>query len=125
MMGYDSHTIYQVYIKDQNNVIWVKIFYIFEDYKIKASIKILNYNEGKPTFQGFFSSDNDKKSEKLMSTYDKSKEVENIKGKQSTHIKLTNTCDNSQKFRGTKGKQLNSYIYASQEFNNEARSYTD
>lgn len=31
LVGYDDHAIYRVHIKDQNKVIWIKDFRIFED----------------------------------------------------------------------------------------------
>lgn len=89
LVGYDGHTIYQVQIKNQKKVIRVKDLCIFKDYKIKTSIKLPDYNNDKPTFQGFFSKNNDKKGlEKLSSTYVKSQKVENTKEKQLT----SDTC---------------------------------
>lgn len=53
LVGYNGHTIYRVYIKDQNKVIRVKDLQIFEDFKIKSSTNLTNY-ENKPTFERFF-----------------------------------------------------------------------
>lgn len=53
LMGYDSHIIYKVYIKDQNKVIQIKNIRIFKDFETKLFINLLNYKE-KSTFKGFF-----------------------------------------------------------------------
>lgn len=45
LVSYNSHIIYQVYIKDQNKVIQVKNFQIFKNYKKKTFIKLANYNK--------------------------------------------------------------------------------
>ena len=127
LVGYDGHTIYRVQIKDQKKVIQVKYLRIFEDYKTKASSELPDYNEGKPTFQGFFTEDKDeKRSEELTSTCDKGRKVDNAKGKQSTQTKeLTSTCDNSRKVRGTEAKS-NSHDHSGQKINdNEAISHAD
>ena len=50
LVVYNGHTIYQVYIKDQKKVIWVKNLWIFEDYKVKVLTKLSNYNKDKPMF---------------------------------------------------------------------------
>lgn len=39
----------------------MKDFRIFEDYGSKSSTKLLDYNKGTPTFQGFFFEDNNDK----------------------------------------------------------------
>lgn len=59
LVGYNSHTIYGIHIKEQNEVIWVKDLRIFEDYKSKIATKLPDYNNGIPTFQGFLLGDND------------------------------------------------------------------
>ena len=126
-MGYDSHTIYRVHIKDQKKVFRVKDLRIFENFKTKASTELPDYDEGKPTFQGFFSEDNDEEgSEELTSTCDKSRKVDNAKGKQSTQIKkLTSTCDNGRKVGGIEGK-LNSNVHVDRKVNDaEARSHAE
>ncbi|MCJ1346413.1 hypothetical protein MMC31_004629, partial [Peltigera leucophlebia] len=58
LVGYDGHTIYQVYLKDQMKVIWVKDLCIFQDYESKFSTELPDYSEGTPTFQGFLLADN-------------------------------------------------------------------
>ena len=40
LVGYDSHTINQLDLKDHKKVIWVKNLCIFEDYKSKLSTKL-------------------------------------------------------------------------------------
>ncbi len=50
LVGYDGHTIYRVHIREQNKVIHIKDLRIFEDYKIKTSKGLPNY-ENSPTFQ--------------------------------------------------------------------------
>lgn len=64
-MGFDGHTIYKVHIKDQNRVIRVKNFRIFEDYKSKGSTELPDYSESLSTFQGFFHLDNDNEEQEL------------------------------------------------------------
>lgn len=97
LVGYDSHTIYWVYIKNQKKVIRVKDLCIFEDYKTKTSTELPDYDNDKPTFQGFLSEDNDEqRSEKLSSICIKSQKVENTKEKQlisdtRTGQKVSNT----------------------------------
>ena len=49
LVGYDGHTIYRVYIKDQKKVIRVKGLRIFEDYETKTSTDLPDYDE-RPTF---------------------------------------------------------------------------
>ena len=61
LMGYDGHTIYWVYLKDQKKVIWVKDLRIFEDYKSKLSTEFLDYNKDTPIFQGFLLANNNNK----------------------------------------------------------------
>lgn len=105
LVGYNRHTIYQIHIKDQNKVIQVKNLCIFKDYEIKASTKLLDYNEDKLMFQGFLSEgNNDEKSEELINTCHKDWEVKKAKKKQFTHIELINTYNNGQKVRDTKRK---------------------
>lgn len=50
LVGYNSHTIYPVYIKDQKKVIQVKNICIFKDYKTKVSTNLPDYNKDKPMF---------------------------------------------------------------------------
>lgn len=59
LVGYNGHTIYQVYLKNQKKVIWVKDLCIFEDYENKLSNKLPDYSEDTPTFQDFFLVDDD------------------------------------------------------------------
>lgn len=59
LVGYDGHTIYRVYIKEQNKVIWVKNLYIFKNYKAKKSIKISDYFNNLLTFQDFYYNNDD------------------------------------------------------------------
>lgn len=51
---YDSQKIYRVYIKKQKKVIQIKNLCIFDNYKIKAIIKLLDYDNSTPTFQEIF-----------------------------------------------------------------------
>lgn len=51
LVGYDGHTIYRVHIKDQNKVIHMEGLQLFEGFKAKISIGLLDYNDGTPTFQ--------------------------------------------------------------------------
>lgn len=61
LVGYNGHTIYRVHIKEQNKFIWIKNFYIFEDYKTKESTKLPDYTRNLRTFQSFcYKHDNDK-----------------------------------------------------------------
>ena len=127
LVGYDGHTIYRVHIKDQKKVIQVKDLRIFEDYKTKASNELPDYDEGKPTFQGFLFEDNDEEgSEELTSTCDKGRKIDNAKGKQSTQTKeLTSTCDNGRKVGGIEGKS-NSNAHAGRKVNDaETRFHAD
>ncbi len=50
LVGYNGHTIYRVYLKDQRKVIRVKDLRIFEDYATKSSTKLPDYSESNPTF---------------------------------------------------------------------------
>ena len=59
LVGYDGHTIYRVYLKDQKKVIQVKNLRIFKDYKSKFSTELPDYSKGTPKFQGFLLADND------------------------------------------------------------------
>lgn len=59
LVGYDSHTIYPVYLKDQKKVIQVKDLHIFEDYTIKNTTGLHDYSIGNPIFQDFLLIDND------------------------------------------------------------------
>lgn len=89
-MGYDGHTIYRVYLKDQKKVIWVKNLRIFEDYESRISTELPDYSEGTPTFQGFLLVDNDNKQlEDLHSTHAgrKAKGVEKANQSLSPHNK--------------------------------------
>lgn len=51
LVGYDGHTIYKVHIIDQNKVIHIEGLQLFEGFKAKISIGLLDYNDGTPTFQ--------------------------------------------------------------------------
>ena len=68
LVGYDGHTIYRVYIKEQNKVIRVKDLRIFEDYESKSASELPDYNNGTPTFQGFNLDDNDDEKEENSQT---------------------------------------------------------
>ena len=65
LVGFDGHTIYKVYIKDQNRVIRIKNLRIFEDYKSKGSTKLPDYFESLSTFQRFFHTDNEDEEQEL------------------------------------------------------------
>lgn len=65
LVGFARYTIYKLHIKDQNRVIQMKDLPIFEDYKTKKFIKLLDYSENKTTFQRFFHIDNDNKDQEL------------------------------------------------------------
>lgn len=85
LVGYDDHTIYWVYIKNQKKVIKVKDLCIFEDYETKTSTELPDYNNNRLTFQGFLSEDNDEeRSKKLLSTCVKSQKIGNTERKQLT-----------------------------------------
>ena len=60
-MGYNSHIIYRVHLKDQKKIIQVKDLCIFENYESKFSIELLDYSESTPTFQEFLFADNNNK----------------------------------------------------------------
>lgn len=49
LIGFDRHTIYRVYIKEQNKVIKVKDLRIFKDTTVKAYLVLPNFNR-KPIF---------------------------------------------------------------------------
>lgn len=59
LVGYDNHTIYKIYIKDQNKVLQVKNLRIFKNFKIKPFTNFSNY-KNKPTFEKFLLADRDK-----------------------------------------------------------------
>ncbi len=84
-MGYDGHTIYRVYLKDQKKVIRVKDLRIFQDYVTKSSTRLADYNKGNPTFQGFLLANNDNKQhgEKMHSAHASDQEV--LKVEKPTH----------------------------------------
>lgn len=50
LVDFDSHTIFCMHIKNQNRVIRIKDFCIFEDTKINENIGLPNYKNGKPSF---------------------------------------------------------------------------
>ena len=62
LVGYDSHTIHRIHIKDQNKVIRVKDLRIFEDFETKHFTNLPDY-EDKPTFEGFLLADGEKDSD--------------------------------------------------------------
>lgn len=49
LVGFDNYTIYQVHIKDQNKVIWVKDLQIYKDITSKATTALLEF-KSTPTF---------------------------------------------------------------------------
>lgn len=55
-VGYNGYTIYRVFIREQDKVIRIKNLQIFEDTTEKASTALPDF-EGKPTFEGFFVTD--------------------------------------------------------------------
>lgn len=61
LMDYNGYTIYQIHLKDQKKVIWVKDLCIFEDNKNKFSTKLLDYSKNTPIFQEFLLADNNNK----------------------------------------------------------------
>ena len=63
LVGFDGRTIYRVYIKDQNKVIQVKDFWIFEDYETKESTELPDYSESLSTFQSFLHIDEEEERE--------------------------------------------------------------
>ncbi len=67
LVGYDGHTIYRVYLKEQNKVIRVKDLRIIEEYESKVTTDLPDYENGTPMFQGFLLKDNDDKEESLQS----------------------------------------------------------
>ncbi len=56
LVRYDGHTIYRVFIQEQDKVIRVKDLQIFKDTSEKASIALPDF-EGKRTFEGFLITD--------------------------------------------------------------------
>lgn len=64
LVGYNRHTIYKIYIKEQQKVIWVKNLQIFKNYKAKKSTKLSDYSDDMPTFQRFLLENNNKKEPK-------------------------------------------------------------
>ncbi len=79
-MGYNSHTIYRVYLKNQKKVIRVKNLHIFKDYATKSSTGLPDYSEDNPIFQGFLLADNDNEQDggEMHSTHTSSREVLDI-----------------------------------------------
>lgn len=59
LLGYNGHTIYQIYPKDQKKVIQVKDLHIFQDYASKGSTALPDYRKKNPTIQCFLLVDND------------------------------------------------------------------
>lgn len=101
MVGYNNHTIYQVHIKEQNKVIRVKNFWIFEDYKSKIATNLPDYNNGTPTFQKFLLGDNDNNKKKNLQTCEGKKHIISTckKGQKVKNTKfILSTITNSQKF---------------------------
>lgn len=49
LVGFDEHTIYRIYIENENKIIKVKDLQIFEDISTKAFLALPNF-DGKPTF---------------------------------------------------------------------------
>lgn len=80
LVGYNGHTIYQIYLKDQKKVIMIKNLHIFEDHRMNVSTELLNY-DNKLTFQEFSSEDNDKTLGDLSSSCVEDRKVINTKGK--------------------------------------------
>ena len=72
LVGFDGHTIYQVYIEEQSRVIRAKDLQIFEDTESKKDT-VLPYYGKEPTFQGFLLDDND--DEKITSNTKASNEM--------------------------------------------------
>ncbi len=56
LVGFDGHTIYRVYIKDQNKVIRIKDLRIYEAITLKVTESLSDF-EGRPTFDGVQVSD--------------------------------------------------------------------
>lgn len=59
LVEYDGHTIYRVYIREQNKVIRIKDLRIFEDFETKVDTNLPDY-QYTPTFQGFSLKGNNK-----------------------------------------------------------------
>lgn len=103
LIGYNRYTIYKIYIKEQNKVIWIKDFCIFEDYKTKKFIKLSYYFNELPTFQDFYYKDNDKELEKIISctsqkisTREKDLNTRTKKSQETPQLPLpTSTCVNN------------------------------
>ncbi len=85
LIGYDDHTIYRIYLKDQKKVIRVKDLRIFEDYATKSSTRLLDYSKGNPTFQSFLLAANDDEQDKggMHSAHASGREVLDVE--KSTH----------------------------------------
>lgn len=67
LVRYDGHTIYRVFIQEQDKVIRVKDLQIFEDTSKKTSTSLLDF-KGKPTFEGFLATDQEGNSSKNNDT---------------------------------------------------------
>ncbi len=94
-MGYDGRIIHRVYIKDQNKVIQVKDFRIFENFETKLSINLLDYQD-KLTFEGFFLKDR-KKNAEIEGTTSKQKIASSQLSQKVNHAKNTKEPSKKQK----------------------------
>lgn len=67
LVGYDGHTIYRVFIKEQNKVIRVKDLCIYKDHNTKSATNLPHF-ENTLTFQGFRLEDDNKPKSTLIDT---------------------------------------------------------
>lgn len=78
LVGYDGHTIYRVYIQEQNKVIHIKDLRIFEDYETKTETSLLAY-QNIPTFQRFYADHDDKRDiQDIASIPDNGQKIRNL-----------------------------------------------
>lgn len=122
LVGYNGHTIYWIYLKDQKKVIQVKNLCNLEDYVNKSSIEIPDYNEAQ-TFQGFplVDNDNEKKGEDMYLICTSDQEVLEIKKAKQPFLEkeMCSTRARGQKFLDVeKAKQSSPSCKKSQKVNN-------
>lgn len=95
LVGYNSYTIYQVHIKEQNKAIRVKDLQIFKDYKSKSASNLPDYYaNGMPMLQRFILDDNnDNKKESLQA--DEGQKVNSKWPRDSRKVKTEKTQQTS------------------------------
>lgn len=99
LVRYNRHTIYRVFIREQDKVIWVKDLQIFEDTSEKTSTSLPEF-EGKPTFEGFLTTNQEGNSSKSNdTTTDKPKPTESSKSQSNRALKPTTKAKEREKLR--------------------------